>query len=156
MTPLPIQHGDHTHIGSIPPDCSFVHKSADGYPVEVGRKFWDNDLRVVQITELGTRSQAYADTGEFATWHKHTRGISDTLTGSMQRIGRLVRRYEGYDAENYEPGKSFLDVRAEGRDQILEDLTGTFAAWLSAMSDSELRRVSSYLTLSELDAKLRR
>jgi hypothetical protein len=106
-----IQHGNHTHSDSIPADCPFVHRSVDGYPVEVGKKFWDNDLRVVQITELGTRSQEYQDSGCYATWHKHTRGISDTLTGHLQGIGRLVRYYERRDAEDYEPGTSFLDIK---------------------------------------------
>lgn len=79
--------------------------------MEVGRHFWTNDLRVAVITELGTRSQAYADTGEFATWHKHTDGSSDTLTGSMQRYGRLARYFEGKDAEKYPAGTNYSEVK---------------------------------------------
>lgn len=86
-------------------------RSADGYPVEVGKKFWDNDLQVVQITELAERGQMYSDTGESAWWHHHTRGISDTLTGTMQKFGRLGRYFEGLDAEKYEPGTKYADVK---------------------------------------------
>jgi hypothetical protein len=87
------------------------HRSADNYPVTVGAKFWTNDLRVARITELGTRAQRYADTGEFATWHKHTDGSSDTLTGYMRKYGRLARFFLGKDAENYEPGTNYSDVK---------------------------------------------
>lgn len=85
-------------------------RSADNYPVEVGRKFWDNDLKVVEITELGTRSQDYADTGEKQTWHKTTGGSSDTLTGFMRQYGRLARYFEGRDAEKLQPGTRYSEV----------------------------------------------
>jgi hypothetical protein len=85
------------------------HRSADNYPVEVGQKFWVNGLRVARITELGTRAQAYTDT--VITWHKHTDGISDTLTGHMRKYGRLARFFLGKDAEKYEPGTNYSDVK---------------------------------------------
>jgi hypothetical protein len=88
------------------------HRSADDYPVTVGAKFWNNDLRVVQITAIGTQdTREYADTGEHATWHKHTGGSSDTLTGHMRKYGRLARYCDGKDAENYEPGTNYSDIR---------------------------------------------
>lgn len=87
------------------------HLSADGQPVEVGRKFWDNNLRVVQVTKLGTRSQPYADSGCEQTWHDTTGGSSDTMTGHMRHCGRLARRFEGKDAEDYEPGTEFAATR---------------------------------------------
>ena len=86
-------------------------------PVEVGRKFWSNDLRVVQITELAVYANAYADTGCTQTWHRTTEGEDrrggdfDTLDGSMQPYGRLARRFEGKDAENYPPGTRYADVK---------------------------------------------
>lgn len=86
------------------------HYSTDHEPVTVGAKFWDNDLRVVQITNVAWHSNAYADSGCTQTWHRHTRGISDTLDGSMEPYGRLARRYAGLDAEKYEPGTRFADV----------------------------------------------
>ncbi len=91
------------------------HYSADNRPVIVGARFWTNDLRVAQITELGTRAQAYSDTGEFATWHKHTDGISDTLTGRMRQYGRLARFFEGKDAEKYPNGTNYADVKSSDR-----------------------------------------
>jgi len=86
------------------------HFSCDGQPVTVGAKFWDNDLRVVTITEIGKHSNPYSDTGETQTWHKHTAGSSDTLTGSMRPYGRLVRRFEGRDAEQLADGTRYADV----------------------------------------------
>jgi hypothetical protein len=88
------------------------HRSADNYPVTVGAKFWNNNLRVVQITAIGTQdTREYADTGEYATWHKHTGGSSDTLTGHMQKYGRLTRHYVGKDAENYPNGTDYSDIK---------------------------------------------
>ena len=74
--------------------------SADNCPVEVGRKFWNNDLRVCQVTRLAAiPARPYADTGETSTWHDTDRGMFDTLTGRMRQYGRLARRFEGLDAE---------------------------------------------------------
>jgi hypothetical protein len=88
------------------------HRSADNYPVTAGARFWTNDLRVARITEVGAReARPYADTGEYATWHKHTDGMSDTLTGHMRQYGRLARFFQGKDAENYEPGTNYRDIK---------------------------------------------
>jgi hypothetical protein len=88
-----------------------THFSADGYPVNAGDQFWDNDLRVVQIIEMeAIPARPYADTGEMQTWHSHTRGMSDTLTGAMLPYGRLARKFEGKDATQYEPGTKFADT----------------------------------------------
>ena len=89
-----------------------AHYACDGTPVTVGAKFWDNNLRVVQITEIAAHSNEYADTGEIQTWHKHTGGSSDTLTGTMQPYGRLVRRFAGLDAEAYPVGTEYRNVKA--------------------------------------------
>jgi hypothetical protein len=93
-----------------------THFSADGYPVEVGKRFWTNDLRVAEITEIGTQeTRPYSDTGEYSTWHKHTDGSSDTLTGHMQQFGRLARftppDLKRLDAEDFEPGTNYSDVK---------------------------------------------
>jgi hypothetical protein len=87
------------------------HFSTDGQPVTVGAKFWDNNLRVVQMTEIACHSNAYADTGETQTWHQTGDGQFDTLSGTMQPYGRLARRFEGKDAENYAPGTNYRDVK---------------------------------------------
>lgn len=86
------------------------HESTDGYPVTAGARFWDNNLRVVQVTEVAQHSNKYADTGEVQTWHGTTGGASDTLTGTMQPFGRLARYFEGRDAEQFAPGTSFKDT----------------------------------------------
>jgi hypothetical protein len=88
-----------------------IHLSCDSQPVEAGRKFWNNDLRVVAVTEVAAWDNPYADTGCTQTWHNTTDGSFDTLNGSMQPYGRLVRRFEGKDAEDYEPGTSYADIR---------------------------------------------
>ena len=90
--------------------------SADGYPVTEGARFWDtrfwdNNLRVVQVTQVAAYPNTYADTGELQTWHKTTGGTSDTLTGAMQPYGRLARFFEGQDAENHASGTNFKDVK---------------------------------------------
>jgi hypothetical protein len=85
--------------------------SVDNVLIEVGAKFWDNNLQVVQITEVATHSNAYADTGEIQTWHNHTRGSSDTLTGRLRQIGRLVRYFEGKNATDYPNGTSYNDIK---------------------------------------------
>lgn len=87
------------------------HVSVDGYPVEVGKRFWDNDLKVVEITVVATNSNPYSDTGWTQTWHKHTGGISDTLSGYGAKWGRLARYFEGRDAEQHEPGTKFSDIK---------------------------------------------
>lgn len=88
------------------------HFSVDSQPVTAGAKFWDNNLRVVQVTGVAEHSNPYADTGETQTWHDTTGGSSDTLTGTMRPYGRLVRRYEGKDAEDYAPGTNYSDVKS--------------------------------------------
>lgn len=85
--------------------------SSDNCPVEVGKRFWTNDLRVVTVTALGTRDQDYSDTGERQAWHRTTDGISDTLTGHMRQYGRLVRFYGGLDAERHPDGTNYGDVK---------------------------------------------
>jgi hypothetical protein len=87
------------------------HFSADGYPVTEGRHFWTNDLRVAEITEVGKDRRLYADTGEYSTWHKHTDGSSDTLTGRMRQFGRLARFFGGLDAEEFPAGTDYKDVK---------------------------------------------
>ena len=91
------------------------HRSSDGYLIEVGARFWDNDLRVLEITGVADHSTPYADTGEIQTWHRTTRGISDTLSGRLQAYGRMARRYEGLDASNYAPGTSYADAKRADR-----------------------------------------
>ena len=85
--------------------------SCDGYPVQVGAKFWNNDLKVVQIMEVGVSSNKYADTGETQTWHQTTHGQFDTLSGNLQQFGRLVRHYRLKDAEDVPYGTSFREIR---------------------------------------------
>ena len=88
------------------------YRSADNYPVEVGKKFWNNDLRVCQVTKLASiPARPYADTGETSTWHETTHGSFDTLTGHMRQYGRMARFFEGKDAENYEPGTNYADIK---------------------------------------------
>lgn len=90
------------------------HCRVEGMPVEEGRKFWNNDLRVVQITRLAAiPARVYADTGETSTWHDTTGGMFDTLTGHMRQYGRLARWFNGLDAEQYQPGTSYATVKNE-------------------------------------------
>lgn len=104
--------GECQHVPQLETEPPPDHRSADGYPVTVGAKFWNNDLRICRITAIGQQSRIpYADTGEFQTWHKHTDGISDTMTGYMRRYGRLARYCDGKDAENYEPGTDYSEIR---------------------------------------------
>jgi hypothetical protein len=88
--------------------------SCDGYPVVVGAKFWNNDMRVCQVTEIACHSNAYSDTGETQTWHQTGDGQFDTLSGSMQKFGRLVRHVygsKGYkNAEDYPVGTSYNNL----------------------------------------------
>lgn len=75
------------------------HFSVDNYPITVGAKFWNNDLRVCEITEVATYSNKYTDSGCVQTWHATNRGEFDTLSGHLRHIGRLVRYWDGKDAE---------------------------------------------------------
>lgn len=91
-----------------------VHLSSDDYPVVPGAKFWDNNLRVVEIKASDRTyptSRTYADTGEISTWHDQVEGgSSDTLTGDMRPYGRLTRFYphnSGKDATNYPLGTDY-------------------------------------------------
>jgi len=87
--------------------------SADNCPVVVGAKFWNNDLRVCRVTRLeAIPARPYSDTGETSTWHDTTHGMFDTLTGHMRQYGRLARWFQGEDAERYEPGTSYADIKA--------------------------------------------
>ncbi|MGA2412770.1 MAG: hypothetical protein ABSG46_20600 [Candidatus Binataceae bacterium] len=86
------------------------HKSSDGHAIEVGKKFWNNDLRVCEITEVASWSNEYADTGCTQTWHDTNKGHFDTLDGSMKPYGRLARYYGGKDAERYEAGTYYGDI----------------------------------------------
>lgn len=91
-------------------EATHVHRTHEGAPVKVGAKFWDNNLRVVEVTRVGDGySRVYGDCPEIQTWHKTTGGSSDTMTGGM--AGRLARRFEGKDAENYAPGTNYSEVR---------------------------------------------
>lgn len=87
-----------------------TYLSADGYPVTVGARFWDDNLRVVKITKVAAHSNSYAGTGETQTWHDTTDGMRDTLSGKMQRWGRLARFFEGKDAQSWPPGTSYPDT----------------------------------------------
>ena len=85
------------------------YRSVDNYPVTVGAKFWDNNLRVVQVTEVAKYSNNYQDA--IQTWHSTTDGESDTLSGNQREWGRLVRYFEKKDAEGYPVGTNWSDAR---------------------------------------------
>lgn len=85
--------------------------SVDGYPVEVGTKYWSNDLRVVVITQVAAFSNDYQNGRATQTWHKTNQGSFDTLDGQLQSIGRLVRYYGGKDAEQYPVGTEYADIK---------------------------------------------
>ncbi len=84
--------------------------SVDGYPVTVGGKFWDNNLRVVEITKVADWSDPYQ--GETQTWHDTTGGHADTISGSLREYGRLVRfdPFEHKDARAYPAGTSLRSL----------------------------------------------
>jgi hypothetical protein len=86
------------------------HKSVDGYPVEVDGQFWSNDLRVVKVTQVAAYANDYQGKAT-QTWHRTNQGDFDTLSGSLQPYGRLVRYYEGRDAEQFAPGASFSEIK---------------------------------------------
>jgi len=83
------------------------HLSADGYPVTPGARFWDADLRVVEVEQVEVSGNPYGNTGETQTWHATTHGRCDTLSGPLYTIGRLARRFEGRDAEFLPVGTLF-------------------------------------------------
>ena len=93
-----------------------THRCAAGFPVKVGAKFWNNDLRVCVVTEEPRphNSRRYPG-GEISTWHQTDAGSFDTMTGGLE--GRLTRYYPSYqrgskhDAENYAPGTYYGDVK---------------------------------------------
>ena len=91
-------------------DAETEHYSVDGYPVEVDRQFWSNDLRVVKVTQVAVYSNDYQNGKATQTWHRTNQGDFDTLDGDLQRIGRLVRFFEGRDAEKFAPGASFSEI----------------------------------------------
>jgi len=92
------------------PEYKPEYYSADGYPVWPGKKFWNNDLRVCQVTGLAAYSNDYQRQAT-QTWHQTTHGSFDTLDGYLQYIGRLTRHYEGKDAEDFETGTNYKDVK---------------------------------------------
>jgi hypothetical protein len=75
---------------------SQTHMTADGYPITVGEWYWDNDLKVVQITAVAVDFTPYPECGT-QVWHKHTRGMSDSLTDRPD-IGRLAKYWRGKPA----------------------------------------------------------
>jgi len=94
------------------------HRSADFHPVEVGRRFWNSDLRVVEVLELANDLHTNDYQGKAKqSWHRvdegdgRTMGRFDTLDGGLTHIGRLARYYKGKDAEQYEPGTNYRDVK---------------------------------------------
>jgi hypothetical protein len=53
-----------------------------------------------------------SDTGCTQTWHRTTDGhVFDTLSGSMEPYGRLVRYYKGRDASQYPVGTNYSEVK---------------------------------------------
>jgi hypothetical protein len=88
------------------------HFANDGAPVTPGAKFWDNDLRVVQVTEVASHSNPYPG-GYTQTWHRTTHGSSDTMKPHADWAGRLTRRFEGLDAKDYPPGTRYADVKVQ-------------------------------------------
>lgn len=94
------------------------HFSADSIPapITVGAKFWNNDLRVVVITEVAKQSNPWPDSDSIQTWHQTNAGRFDTMSGSLRRIGRLARYApvgysSGYDAEDHPVGTSYGDIK---------------------------------------------
>jgi hypothetical protein len=85
------------------------HYSADRRVVTVGAKFWNNDLRVCQVTEVDSHHNDYPG-GYVQTWHQTTHGSFDTVAPHHPNLGRLVRFFEGKDANNYEAGTNFRDA----------------------------------------------
>jgi hypothetical protein len=58
------------------------HKTADGYLVEQGKRYWDNDLNQVTVTKLAAYSEAnqnksHPDFGKVVWWHETTGGLVD-------------------------------------------------------------------------------
>ena len=87
-----------------------VHLSCDRQPVTAGARFWDNNLRVVEITGVATSVNKHEPSGCTQTWHETTDGISDTMDGHMLPYGRLARYYEDADAEKYPPGTNHSEL----------------------------------------------
>jgi hypothetical protein len=85
--------------------------SADGYAVTIGARFWDNNLRVVEVTQTDVARNAYSDTGETQTWHDTTSGWVDTLSGRLYQFGRMARHFEGRDASDYPVGTSYAAIK---------------------------------------------
>jgi hypothetical protein len=94
------------------PDKTATHYSVDQFPVTVGAKFWNNDLRVCQVTEVAHHANPYPG-GYKQTWHKTSHGSFDTVAPHHENLGRLVRFYSNKDAERYEPGTNYSDVRGK-------------------------------------------
>lgn len=88
------------------------HFSVDRIKIEVGGRFWNNDLRVCEITEVAAHSNDYPG-GYTQTWHRTTHGSFDTVAPYNQFLGRLVRWYEGVDATKFEPGTTYQQARCE-------------------------------------------
>lgn len=93
-------------------ETTHEHRATDGTPIKLGARFWDNNLRVVEITRVGNgMSRTYSDTGEISTWHETTGGSSDTLTGYMAKYGRLTGTFEGKKASDYPAGTNYSEVK---------------------------------------------
>jgi hypothetical protein len=59
-----------------------VHRTADGYEIHEGDKFWDNNLRVVTVTKVASYSEANHNpdngpVGALTWWHDTTDGMAD-------------------------------------------------------------------------------
>jgi hypothetical protein len=91
-----------------------THYSADAHPITIGAKFWDNNMRVVQITGVAVDSNPYTDDGTVQTWHQTGAGMYDTLSGDSHPWGRLAR-FDPFthrrDAEDYPAGTQYADVK---------------------------------------------
>jgi hypothetical protein len=115
--------------GEAQPITAIEYFSVDGFNITVGAKFWDNNLRVVQVTKVADWHEDYRGTGETQTWHDTTGGHADTLSGGLRPYGRLVRWFEGKDAEAYEAGTSYNDTKeanADGDRYDETDVSGIF------------------------------
>ena len=93
-------------------DIQPVHFSCDNFPVTIGARFWNNDMRVVMVTTVARSSNDYQRGRATQTWHDtQDGGMFDTLDGSMRPYGRLVRYLDGKDAEDYPAGTEYRDIK---------------------------------------------
>lgn len=87
-----------------------IHYSNDGYPVTVGAKFWNNDLKVCEITRVAVDSNDYPG-GYVQTWHQTNRSRFDTVKPHHPNLGRLSRFCGNKDAERYAVGTNYSEVK---------------------------------------------